>query len=185
MVKAFKRVFKNFKYLALAATVGLFVFLFSVYFPNLDLIKDVLLSARVSLVYKLHFLYELLGGLFTATRPLSAFTIIGVAGLFGINIAMLAYMIKRNRQSPQKLSSGRGVFSSLGGIASGVLGIGCAACGSLILIPLLAFFGATGFLTLLPLKGSEFGLLAMALILFSIYWLAKKINDPLVCPVEV
>jgi len=54
----------------------------------------------------------------------------------------------------------------------------------LILTPLIAALGATWILTALPFGGREFSLVAIILILISIYSLCKKINDPLICPVE-
>lgn len=181
---ALKRVFGNISYIVLAGLVGLVIFFISIFFPNHKLVGKVFFSPNIALLDKLNLFKSLVGGIKTSVLPLSAVTIVGVAILFGINFAMLLFILRRNRQAPQKLTNKGGIFSSLGGMISGVLGIGCAACGSLILTPLLAFFGATAFLTFLPLRGSEFGLLAMMLILFSIYWLAKKINNPLVCPIE-
>lgn len=179
---ALKRVFGGISYIVLAGLVSLSIFFISIFSPNRELVGKVFFSANITLPDKLNVFTSLVGGIKTSVLPLSAFTIVGVAILFGINFAMLLFMIRRNRQAPQKLSGSGGVFSSLGGIVSGALGIGCAACGSLVLLPILAFFGATWFLAFLPLGGSEFGFLAMILISFSIYWLAKKINDPLVCP---
>jgi len=184
MLKAFKRVFKEPWYLFLAVITSSIVFLFSVYFSNLGLIRKVVFSMHASFAEKLDLLTELLLGIYAANRPLAVFTIIGVSVLFGINLSMLVYMLKRNRQMGAVRQKGRGALSAIGGLFGGILGLGCAACGSLILTPILAFFGAVGILALLPLGGSEFGLVAMLLLGISIFLLSKKINDPLICPVE-
>jgi hypothetical protein len=46
----------------------------------------------------------------------------------------------------------------------------------------LLLFGAGGLLALLPFHGAEFGVLGVILLGFSMQQLAKRINDPLVCP---
>ena len=61
--------------------------------------------------------------------------------------------------------------------------MGCAACGSFLLTS-LTLAGASGVLTLLPLGGSEFGIIGAVLLALAIYMTAKKIQDPLVCKVE-
>jgi hypothetical protein len=45
--------------------------------------------------------------------------------------------------------------------------------------------GAGGILSLLPLGGSEFGIIGAILLAVAIYMTAKKIINPQVCKVEV
>jgi hypothetical protein len=59
--------------------------------------------------------------------------------------------------------------------------VGCAACGSVILTAILATIGVGGLLLALPFKGAELGIIALGILFWSNYYLAKKINDPLVC----
>lgn len=68
-------------------------------------------------------------------------------------------------------------------MVSGFVGIGCASCGSVILASVLSLVGAGGVVFLLPLHGVEFNLLAIALLSYSAWRLAKKLRDPLVCDV--
>ena len=76
-----------------------------------------------------------------------------------------------------------GAAASLGGLASGVFGIGCAACGTFVLGPVLAFFGAGGLIALMPLGGEEFGVLGVGMLGFSLVLTAKKIAEPIACPI--
>lgn len=180
MLQAFKKVFRNTAYQATAVFVALGVFLVSVYAQNLALVGSIL-SSSAGVGAKAKFLFSLLGGIHTNATLLSATNIIVLSVLFGVNISMMVYVIKRNRAARNSVAdTGR----SLSGIVFGALGIGCSACGSLILTPLLASFGASGFLAALPLKGTEFGFVGVILLIVSIWFLGKKINDPLVCPVE-
>ncbi|OGZ61172.1 MAG: hypothetical protein A2919_01050 [Candidatus Spechtbacteria bacterium RIFCSPLOWO2_01_FULL_43_12] len=96
---------------------------------------------------------------------------------------MLVFVAQKNRATVIA-DKKKNVLGMLGGSVLGILGIGCGACGSLILTPLAISIGATGFLAVLPFGGSEFGFLGIALFMFSMYSLSKKINDPLICPVE-
>ncbi len=58
-----------------------------------------------------------------------------------------------------------------------LLGLGCASCGALILTSLLSFFGAAGILTILPLHGGEFQILAFVLVLVSLHIFVKKMRE--------
>ena len=73
-----------------------------------------------------------------------------------------------------------GVATGLFGITSGVVGMGCAACGSFLLTSMLSFVGASGILAFLPLGGGEFGILGVILLGISLYMTAKKIQNPAV-----
>lgn len=59
---------------------------------------------------------------------LSAGYTIAIAVLFGITTAMIAYLVKQRRIAAAR----QNIAIGSGAMASGVLGIGRAACGSLI-----------------------------------------------------
>lgn len=176
-----KTVFSNLKYLLIAVTVSLLVFTFAVWLPNLQLIGLVLVSKTASLAEKFSFLFSLYGSIGTNFTAVSASYAIAIAILFGINIALLSCYIARARGGVSGVGSTGA--AGIGGLVSGIFGIGCAACGTFILTSVLALFGATGFLAVLPLGGEEFGFLGVGLLIYSIYILTKKINDPLVCDI--
>ena len=67
------------------------------------------------------------------------------------------------------------------GILSGIFGLGCAACNSLVLMSFLGVVGAAGIIPFLPLKGGEFGILAVFLLGMATYFAAKQISKPPVC----
>jgi hypothetical protein len=94
-----------------------------------------------------------------------------------MDIAMIIYFFKRKRIGLPKGTAA----ASASGVASGVVGIGCAACGTFILSTLLSFIGASGAIALLPLKGEEFGLLSVILLAISVFLIARKITAPLIC----
>lgn len=180
VIEALKLVFRNYSYAFLSLSISVLVFLFAVWFSNLELITEVLTSPSIPLLYKISIPLSLLGSIATNFTAFSgAYTII-IALLFGIYVAMLTYFLRKRIRE----TSGTGVATGFFGIASGVLGIGCAACGSFLLTSVLAAVGAAGAITLLPFDGKEFAVLGIILLLVSLRITAKQITDPLVCKIS-
>ena len=177
---AFGEVFAVNSYIALASALAIAAFLFAVWLPNFGLIGEVFSTSSAPLAAKLKITIALLGGIGTNFSFLSAGYTIAIAALFGINLAMIVYFLKRTRVG----LGGKNLAAGVGGIASGALGIGCAACGSFILSTALSSFGAAGALAILPLRGGEFGILSVALLAFSLILISKKIAAPLTCNVK-
>ncbi len=93
-----------------------------------------------------------------------------VAILAGINIALVAYNIKTQRDKNMKKSG-----------ASAVLGDrftpGCPACTT----SLSAVLGIVGGLAIFPLQGLELKLISIAALTFSIWWAMRNINNATCC----
>lgn len=174
---AFGEVFSNASYIALASGLAVLAFLFAVWLPNLGLIADIFTTSSASLAAKFRVAMSLLGGIGTNFSVLSVGYTIAIAILFGLNIALAVYFLNRQRTLPAK----KELVAGFGGIASGALGVGCAACGSFILTTTLSLFGAAGVLALLPLRGGEFGVVSVLLLLTSLLLMSKKIAVPLTC----
>ena len=175
---AFGQVFAYPAYLALASVLAIITFLLAVWLPNLGLIGEVFSGSDAPLTTKLNIALSLLGGIGTNFSLLSAGYTIAIAVLFGINAAMIVYLLKQKRVA----AAGQNIAIGSGGVASGVLGIGCAACGSLILGGALPSLGAAGALAMLPLNGEEFGILSVALLVVSLVLISKNIAEPIACP---
>lgn len=175
---AFKRVFArlNFIWLALAAAIA--VVLISIWLPNKSLLGFVLSADNLSWTNKLVFLFRSFGILGSNFSIFSRSVLIILAVLTGINLAFLVYFLK-NRVTEAK-ASGLGWL----GMVSGLIGIGCASCGSVILSTIFGFTAVSGFLGLLPWQGTEFAVIGMALLSISIWLLGTKIINPLICPIR-
>ncbi|MEK7638926.1 MAG: hypothetical protein AAB388_02060 [Patescibacteria group bacterium] len=178
----FAKVFRKGQYQSLALLIALVVFSVAVLLPNLGLIGSVLTRSTSSLGSKISLIAELYGSIVTNFTVFSAIYTVAISILIGLNGALLVYYIRRARIG--KRSEGKLHLTSVGALVSSVLGIGCAACGSVILTTLFTSFGIGGLLVYLPLHGGEFALLGIALLLTSFYYLIQKINDPLVCDVK-
>ncbi len=177
VLQALQKVFRKPLYVLIAVTTSVVMFVFATWLPNIRLITSIVGSSDASLSQKIEIPISLLGSITTNFTVLSASYTVAIAILFGISLAMVVYVMKR-KLSETKQS---GMVTGFVGMASGVLGMGCAACGSLLLTSGLAFVGASGLLALLPLGGSEFGILGVILLSFSIYFTAKQIENPSVC----
>lgn len=157
------------------------VFTFAVLLPNIQLIAVVVLSDTASVVEKIHFLLSLYGSIGTNFTLVSASSVIAIAILFGINVSLLVYYIRRVRGVARNVKSTS--VAGIGGLMSGMLGVGCAACGTFVLTSALALVGAGGIVTYLPFKGGEFGFIGIGLLLYSTHSLIQKIDRPVVCRV--
>lgn len=174
---ALREVFANVSYLALASVLAVLVFLFAVWLPNLGLMNKILATSSAPFEDTVKVAFRLLGGIRTNFSSFSAGYTIAIAVLFGLNVAMLTYVLKHQRTLLTKQERAVG----FGGMASGALGIGCAFCGSFLLSAALSFFGAAGAITLLPLRGGEFGVLSVILLTLALLLISKKIAEPLTC----
>lgn len=166
------------KYLLLTVVVSLMVIAFAAWLPNLHLISKTMTSSTMTLWQKTNLLTSLLGSLQTNFTPLSRFVTFVSATLAGIQISLLVYYLKQIAQVQKSLG-----MSALG-VASSMLGVGCASCGSVVLTSLIGFASATAILGFLPFRGQEFGLVGIGILLLAINLTVKKINQPDMCEVR-
>ena len=174
---AWSEVFSRSSYIIGAIALALAVFALAVLLPNLPLLNAVVLNSTASLEAKLNITLSLLGGVRTNFSFLSASYTILIAVLTGINASMIVYLLREKGA----VFGQKGSLAGIGGITSGALGIGCAACGSFLLSVILASFGAAGALALLPLKGGEFGVLSVGLLGVTLALVSNGIAKPLTC----
>ncbi len=178
-----RQVFTEGRYILLAATTGLAVFIVATWLPNLGLVWQIATSGSVPLADKVRILVALIGSIGTNFTIFSALSTIAIAVLFGANVAMIAYYFGMRRQLVRQADQ-TGAAASLGGLASGFFGVGCAACGTFVLSPALSFIGASGLIALLPFGGEEFGALGVGMLGFSLVLTARRIGEPVACPLE-
>lgn len=179
VVQALQKVFRKPVYVILALIISASAFAFAVWLPNFRLVAGIVSSPDVPFLSKIELPISLLGSIITNFTLLSASYTLTIAVLFGVYVAMTIYFLKRRIK---EVGQG-GIAVGFLGIASGVLGVGCAACGSFILTSTLSIIGAGGALAFLPLQGSELGILGVLLLAFSVYTVAKQIENPLVCKI--
>lgn len=177
------RVLKKPRYALLALATSVCVFLLAVWAQNAMLLWDILISGSYRVSTKATIFWSFAQSITTNFSTLAAVYIIAIAILLGINLALVVFYIVQRRGAFTDAGP-TGSAAGIGGLVSGILGLGCAACGTALVGPILGLVGAGGLLAVLPLHGEEFGLLSIALLLISIYLIAKRIQSPLVCPIE-
>ena len=182
--RALAQVFSEGWYVLLAAITALITFVLTTWLGNLGLIWQIATSEWLPLADKAGILAALVGSIGTNFTLFSASTAIAIAVLFGLNIAVMTYDFRERRM--RTMQSGQVVTAaSLGGLLSGLFGIGCAACGTFVLSPVLAFFGIGTFAAALPFGGEEFGALGVGMLSLSLILCAKKIGQPMICQLPV
>jgi len=171
-LKTFKLVFSNYYYIFLAIFISCLFFSIAIIIPSFGLIKFFWNQGSFNLVsiITLSFNFFLYNSTLIAKSTLFILVI-----LSGLNFTLLIFYLKRRIKLEKSLGTG------LVGSILGILGFGCATCGSLILTSIFGFSATVGFLSILPFKGLEFAFLGIILLLFSIYTLITKISNPLFC----
>ena len=170
------RNFQNkFFYTLVAFISAVAVLLFAIWLPNFSFLKHIAVSPEFSTSWKFNLFLASLGAFETNFTPFSRLITILVSALFGINLAVTVYYLRR------RISLEKPVGTGFAGILFGLIGIGCASCGSVILTSVFGLAAGAGFIAVLPLRGQEFGILSIAILSISIYLISKKIKDPMVC----
>lgn len=161
---------KNFIIPTLAITILYIVA--TIYLMNAGLVKDTLLGAH-SLAYKWNLLVALLAGMWTAMSRLNLALLFIVAFLTGANLTLITKRLSTLRSS-KKLRVVVGGSSLLG-----IVGSGCASCG----LSILAFLGLSGAIAYLPFRGIELSIIAIVLLIVSLYSLLKNQSQEKECTI--
>lgn len=176
MRAAFMTVFRSPARALTAMAIAGVVLAAAILLPNLALLRIIAADNAIDIGRKLAVASALLGSLTTNFTPLAATYTVLAALLIGVNAVLALYLVAR------AWSVGKGATAGgLLGLVSGIFGIGCAACGSIVLAAVAGTAVGAGFLALLPLDGQEAGILGVALLGSATYALLRRIGEPLVC----
>ena len=145
-----------------------------VWVPNITLIRIVHESV-IPLGEKLAFTLSFFTSLPLTYGWSEAVSLYLVVVIFGINGSLLLFYI--NQAGGLRRETHKGLLWQIGAILTSLLGVGCAACGTLFLAPLLGT-AFSGFLLFLPLHGFEFSIIGLAILVWSLYATAKRIDNP-------
>ena len=177
---AFREVFRHPRYVALALVFSAVIGAGIVWLSSYRLIWFALTSNFFGWAARLKIFWTALGVFATNFTLTAQIMIVAVAILSGINIALLVFYFKKTMAAQPASGAGASAL----GLAIGTLGVGCSACGSIILSSFLGVTTASALVSWLPLRGVEFGMASLALIGASTYALARKIQLPVVCAVR-
>lgn len=137
---------------------------------NLDLIIYIFFEAPLSLFGKIEFFFDGYKSLFSNFDSLLSVSIVVFSFLFGLNIALLVYVLRHVgvKSIPKKSGGIAFIFAILGG--------GCVACGTSLLTPVLISLGVFGGAFLRDL-GAIFNILGSFLLVYSIYQLSIAVQS--------
>jgi hypothetical protein len=174
-LKACDTVLRRLAYAAIAGLSALAIALFALWLPSFRLLVFVSGSDALRFGDKLNAAFALLG---TSLRSLPSHElglIFATAVLFGLNVAFAAFYVRRT------VAYERAIGASAAGLLLSIVGIGCAACGSVLLSAILGTAASIGLLGVLPLRGSEFAILGILILVAAVLNISKKIVSPLIC----
>ena len=100
---------------------------------------------------------------------------IAISTLAGINFAMMAYKMNQIKKMNSVKTNSSAIF---GGIFAAFTP-GCPACTA----PLAVILGAVGGLSLFPMQGLELKFISVGVLIFSIYWITKGLQNKSCCKI--
>lgn len=168
---------KNFWYWALGFTVFITTILLAIWLPNLSFLKHTAVSSDYTITQKLTLFFASFGALDTNFTAFSRTTTIIIAVMFAVNIVLVVAYFRRIAKLHQ--AAGLGII----GIFMGLTGIGCVACGSVLLSSIFGVVATAGFIGILPLGGQEFSIASIIILGFSIFLTVKKLREPVLCKI--
>lgn len=160
-------VLKHPAYAILAIVTASLMIVVSTYMLNLPLIASTI-TASWTWTAKVALLLNLLGGAITNNTVPALALLLLTSLLAGINMTLAVYHWRKQRTATLAQNS-----ATTAGIGTGVLAAGCSSCG----ISILAMLGLAGTIALLPLKGLEISILSIVILLITMLWLAKTIEQ--------
>ncbi len=154
-------------YIGIAAMVGFISLTILLWAFNLNLIGYIITNGNLSLAAKISFFLSVYANVFVYFGDPQATALVIIAPLVGINVATAIFVMRA--RAKELTGVGRGTFA----MAGALLGSGCAVCGTGILAPLLAGLGGSTAIVAAKLIGVTANLVAIFLLLYSIYGLGK------------
>lgn len=161
----------------LGGSIFIFTLILVIILPNIKLIGSIVSSEILSGAAKTKTLLAYLVSFGSNATASSVTILILLSLLFALHIVIMVHMIRMRRS---QVGSTTGFL----GLVSGIFGIGCAACGSLLLSTVFVSTGSAALIAGLPLGGEEFGILGIILLAVSLWITLRKLNKPLTCPIE-
>ena len=173
------RVFQKKRRYVFVFLIALLVFVVVRSIPNFSFLK-IFLQQYGFFSYEFFDIFGLyLLGTFSSATIVDSVVLILLGILTGINIVVLVAFIRRQKN----LLASRGGALSISGMFLGLFGAGCASCGTALLAPILTALGLAGGLSWLPLHGLEISFVGIGLVVFSTWFVLRKMSRPVVCEI--
>ena len=176
VVKIWKKIFSNWKYLLLLFFISFSFYSFNVLINSWSSLTNFYSLTGFSQTLKFFFILSF--GFFNTIKIHSYVSLIIVSILLGILFSLITYKVSAGSVSKSRKA---GVFGSVG-VFLAALAPGCAACG----IGLLSVLGLSAtVLTVLPFEGLELSIISIGILSFSIFKITKDMNTCDACQIKL
>lgn len=164
-------------YLLMAVGVSVVFYEFIFWFLNLGLLQYLLASPYLSIQDKFGMLTGSYSGIFTLPFSPLALMLFLVSIFQGISVSALVYTMRQERLTRRTFLKD---FSGTGfaGVLS-VLGLGCAACGTSLVTPIVTFLFATSSVAVAEAVGLYAAMLALIVSIVTVYLTGLKVSSRL------
>ena len=161
-------------YLLLALVISVIFYEIVYWFLNIGLIQFLFTSSVLSLEHKINIVISSYTAIFAAPfSPLLLLTFV-VSLLQGASVAGLVFIIRRERALNKDVTKSLG-SAGIAGMLS-VLGLGCTACGTSLVTPLLAVFISSSTTALAEQIGIYSAVFAFIAALITAYLVGRKLT---------
>ncbi len=167
-----REILKSKKFIIPVLIITVCYILLVTYLMNFQLTKDTVFG-NYPISYKWNLLIALLQGLGTSMTKLALFLLILTAILTGINLTLVKLRLSALREGG-KLHLMVGGSSLISIVTSG-----CAMCG----LPILGLLGLSGSLVYLPFHGTELSVIAVILLLLTLYFMLVSYPTEQICKI--
>lgn len=159
-------------FLALAVSVVFYEIVF--WFLNIGLFQYLLTTEYLTVFDKLDVIIGSYAGIFTTPIAPLALILFVVSIVQGATVAAIVYSIKKDRSVNKRLTREFGGAGAAGVLS--VLGLGCSACGTSLVTPILTFFFATSSVAVADQVGFYSAVLALVVSLIALYLAGQKLR---------
>lgn len=167
LIAALKLLFFQPFYLFLAIVLSILLFVIYFVLNNFPTFASVAaISLDPSLLWKVF--TNQVNMIWEVSGPLNVLAVVAVAVLAGVNISLTIFRVRRTGVLVE-----RRTFLGLLGVFGGSFGAACAACQT----ALIGLILGSGGLALFPFKGLEISLLAIFILLVSLFYTSKSLVE--------
>lgn len=154
-------------YIFFALLLSIFLFVLYIVLNNLPIFMSI---ARITLdpILLWKVFSNQLSMIWRVAGPINVLAVVIVSLLAGLSFFLTVFRIRRT-----KVFIGRPNLLSFLGSFGGAFGAACSACNT----SLIALLGVSGGLAFFPLRGLEFSILALILLVFSLYYTSRSISE--------
>ena len=177
MLTVFTSIFRKPKNIIALLIGSLIIFFILRVLPIYEILHNSYKIPGISFQRKQELFFDYTLGSFLDIPVIEQVLVISLSLFTVINLILFIVFARRQR----KILSKRSFIASVSGMFLGLFGVGCLSCGALIMAPLLTFIGFGAYLGSFAEYALWISITGVLFVLFSIFYLLKKISEPMIC----